>query len=305
MFANTPRIAPRPHNSGHWTIEGCGISQFEAHIHAILDLPIPLSRLRLREPSIMLNILGGKEPTFHLKLVEAAFSHDGTVHLYGKGTGTPGRKMGHITITAPTLSEAEQRMAPLLKIYDEIVGNSKSTTSPKIAPLVGVIMGSDSDLPAMQAGILILEKLEIPHEVRITSAHRTPAFMSSYANTAADRGIKVIIGAAGGAAHLPGMVASQTSLPVIGVPIKASVLDGVDSLYSIVQMPRGVPVATVGIGNSTNAALLAARILGASDERIRGRVDEFAEEHREESLGKDGRLQELGTKEYLETVLKK
>lgn len=101
------------------------------------------------------------------------------------------------------------------------------------------------------------------------------------------------------------MVASQTSLPVIGVPIKASVLDGVDSLYSIVQMPRGVPVATVGIGNSTNAALLAARILGASDERIRGRVDEFAEEHREESLGKDGRLQELGTKEYLETVLKK
>jgi phosphoribosylaminoimidazole carboxylase len=166
-------------------------------------------------------------------------------------------------------------------------------------------MGSDSDLPTMEAGILILEKFSIPHEVRITSAHRTPNFMSDFAAAAADRGIKVIIAAAGGAAHLPGMIASQTPLPVIGVPVKASVVDGVDSLHSIVQMPRGVPVATVGISNSTNAALLAARMLGMEDERIREAVEKHAAASRDESIGKDERLQEMGAKKYIEQVLKK
>jgi phosphoribosylaminoimidazole carboxylase len=301
-------IAPRPHNSGHYTIEGCPMSQYEAHLHAILDLPIPISRLRLREPTIMLNILGGKNPDSHMKLVRDALATDGTVHLYGKGAGTMGRKMGHITITAPTMQEAEVRIAPLIRSFDEIAGNKVNSNSAAIltpTALVAVVMGSDSDLPTMEAGILILEKFSIPHEVRITSAHRTPNFMSDFAAAAADRGIKVIIAAAGGAAHLPGMIASQTPLPVIGVPVKASVLDGVDSLHSIVQMPRGVPVATVGISNSTNAALLAARMLGMEDERIREAVEKHAAASRDESIGKDERLQEMGAKKYIEQVLKK
>jgi phosphoribosylaminoimidazole carboxylase len=284
------------------------MSQYEAHLHAILDLPIPISRLRLREPTIMLNILGGKNPDSHMKLVRDALATDGTVHLYGKGAGTMGRKMGHITITAPTMQEAEVRIAPLIRSFDEIAGNKVNSNSAAIltpTALVAVVMGSDSDLPTMEAGILILEKFSIPHEVRITSAHRTPNFMSDFAAAAADRGIKVIIAAAGGAAHLPGMIASQTPLPVIGVPVKASVLDGVDSLHSIVQMPRGVPVATVGISNSTNAALLAARMLGMEDERIREAVEKHAAASRDESIGKDERLQEMGAKKYIEQVLKK
>jgi phosphoribosylaminoimidazole carboxylase len=301
-------IAPRPHNSGHYTIEGCPMSQYEAHLHAILDLPIPELRLRLREPTIMLNILGGQNPGSHMKLVKDALARDGTVHLYGKGPGTIGRKMGHITITAPTMREAESLIAPLIRSFDEIAGNKLSSDSTNITtptPLVAVVMGSDSDLPTMEAGIVILEKFAIPHEVRITSAHRTPNFMSDFAAKAADRGLKVIIAAAGGAAHLPGMIASQTALPVIGVPVKASVLDGVDSLHSIVQMPRGVPVATVGISNSTNAALLAARMLGMEDERIREAVEKYAAASRDESIGKDEILQEMGTKKYLEQVLRK
>jgi phosphoribosylaminoimidazole carboxylase len=299
-------IAPRPHNSGHYTIEGCPISQYEAHLHAILDLPIPKSRLRLREPTVMLNILGGRKPDSHMRLVEHALTTDGTVHLYGKGDGSFGRKMGHITVTAHSMQEAETSIAPLIQTFNEIEEIETSLVrTQESAPQVAVIMGSDSDLPTMDACILILEKFSIPHEVRITSAHRTPKFMSDFATSAADRGIKVIIAAAGGAAHLPGMVASQTRLPVIGVPVKGSVLDGVDSLHSIVQMPRGVPVATVGIGNSTNAALLAARILGIEDERIAEAVEEYASASREESITKDTKLNELGAKAYLAQVLRK
>ncbi|CAN0463870.1 unnamed protein product, partial [Discosporangium mesarthrocarpum] len=124
-------------------------------------------------------------------------------------------------------------------------------------------MGSDSDLPTMKAAVDILESFGVPHEVTIVSAHRTPERMFSYAKSARSRGIRVIIAGAGGAAHLPGMVAALTPLPVIGVPVKTSTLSGVDSLHSIVQMPRGVPVATVAIGNAMNAGLLAVRILGA------------------------------------------
>jgi 5-(carboxyamino)imidazole ribonucleotide mutase len=132
-------------------------------------------------------------------------------------------------------------------------------------PLVGVIMGSDSDLPVMQAAIDILVDFGVPHEVRIVSAHRTPEVMVDYAKQAADRGLKVIIAGAGGAAHLPGMTASLTPLPVIGVPVPLKQLDGLDSLLSIVQMPGGIPVATVAIGNAKNAGLLAVRMLAASD----------------------------------------
>jgi 5-(carboxyamino)imidazole ribonucleotide mutase len=146
-------------------------------------------------------------------------------------------------------------------------------------PLVAVIMGSASDRPIMDAAVEVLAELEIPYEMRIISAHRTPDWMAQYASEAAARGIQVIIAGAGGAAHLPGMTASKTTLPVIGVPVPTEHLHGLDSLLSIVQMPGGVPVATVAIGRAgaINAALLAARILGLTDPRIRDRVSQRQE----------------------------
>jgi 5-(carboxyamino)imidazole ribonucleotide mutase len=141
------------------------------------------------------------------------------------------------------------------------------------APLVGVIMGSDSDLPVMQGAVDALVEFGVPHEVRVVSAHRTPDVMYEYAHRAAERGLRVIVAGAGGAAHLPGMTASMTSLPVIGVPVPLQQLDGLDSLLSIVQMPDGIPVATVGVGKARNAGLLAVRILGTADEGLRARLD--------------------------------
>ncbi len=141
-------------------------------------------------------------------------------------------------------------------------------------PRVGVVMGSDSDWPVMSGAAQILTDFGVGHEVDVVSAHRMPATMLDYGRTAAGRGLKVIIAGAGGAAHLPGMLAAVTSLPVIGVPVPLKVLDGMDSLLSIVQMPTGVPVATVAIGNSTNAGLLAVRILATSDESLHRQLDD-------------------------------
>lgn len=140
---------------------------------------------------------------------------------------------------------------------------------------VGVIMGSDSDWPTMKAAAEALDEFGVSHEVRVISAHRTPLAMLEYAGTAADRGLKVIIAGAGGAAHLPGMVASATPLPVIGVPVPLKYLDGMDSLMSIVQMPAGIPVATVSIAGARNAGLLAVRILGATNPSLRERLTAF------------------------------
>lgn len=153
-------------------------------------------------------------------------------------------------------------------------------------------MGSDSDLEVMSGAVDILDLFEIPREVRVISAHRSPELMLSYGTEAADRGLEVIIAGAGGAAHLPGMVASVSVLPVIGVPVPLQKLDGLDSLLSIVQMPKGVPVATVAIGNATNAGLLAVRILATSDPRLRDRLDDYRLELREESERKDRRVVE-------------
>jgi 5-(carboxyamino)imidazole ribonucleotide mutase len=144
-----------------------------------------------------------------------------------------------------------------------------------MAPVVGIIMGSDSDWSTMEAAAEALAEFEIPCEGGVVSAHRTVQKMVDYARTAADRGLQVIITGAGGAAHLPGMVAALTPLPVIGVPVPLKYLDGMDSLLSIVQMPAGVPVATVSIGGARNAGLLAARILGAADPVIRKRMSDF------------------------------
>jgi 5-(carboxyamino)imidazole ribonucleotide mutase len=144
-----------------------------------------------------------------------------------------------------------------------------------VAPVVGVIMGSDSDWPTMKAAADALAEFDVSYEVAVVSAHRTVQKMIDYARSAADRGLRVIITGAGGAAHLPGMVAALTPLPVIGVPVPLKYLDGMDSLLSIVQMPAGVPVATVSIGGARNAGLLAVRILGASDETLRTRMVDF------------------------------
>jgi phosphoribosylaminoimidazole carboxylase len=270
-------IAPRPHNSGHYTIEGCGISQYEAHLSAILKLPIHPESTQLATSSTyaaMINLLGDSQADSYLQTAYMAKSIPmARVHLYGKDGARPGRKMGHVTILANSAVELEERVKPLVDFIDQrrAEGESAPCPAPPLprtetqqrldssstpkplpdskaetslsnyidshAPLVAITMGSDSDRFVLADGIRLLEKLQIPHFVTITSAHRTPKRMTNFAEEAVSKGFKVIIAAAGGAAHLPGMIAASTELPVIGVPIKGQALDGMDSLLSIVQMP--------------------------------------------------------------------
>ena len=164
---------------------------------------------------------------------------------------------------------------------------------------VGIIMGSDSDLPVMKAAAEILDELGLEYELTVISAHRTPERMVDYAKAAADRGIDVIIAGAGGAAHLPGMVASLTALPVIGVPVKTSALSGQDSLLSIVQMPKGVPVATVAINNAANAGILAASIIGTADPKVREAVASYKKSLESMVLAKAEKLESRGWQAYL------
>lgn len=166
-------------------------------------------------------------------------------------------------------------------------------------PIIGIIMGSDSDLPVMQQAAKVLDYFQIPYECTIVSAHRTPDRLYQYSKEAEKRGVKVIVAGAGGAAHLPGMVASITTLPVIGVPIKTSTLQGVDSLYSIVQMPPGIPVATMAINGSKNAALLAAQIVGIENQEIREKVRQYKNELAKSVEEKATRLEEKGYEAYL------
>lgn len=172
-----------------------------------------------------------------------------------------------------------------LRVLNEISGEG---------PLVGVVMGSDSDWPVLEAAHSVLNEFGIAHEVRVISAHRTPDDMLAYADEAQSRGLKVLIAAAGGAAHLPGMIASATSLPVIGVPVNITKLDGLDAFLSIAQMPRGVPVATVGIDNAANAALLAVRILASLDsslgDRLLSRLTDFRAKSRVKVAAADARI---------------
>ncbi|BAY51561.1 phosphoribosylaminoimidazole carboxylase catalytic chain [Thermostichus vulcanus NIES-2134] len=167
-------------------------------------------------------------------------------------------------------------------------------------PLVAIVMGSDSDLPTMQGAIAICERFRIPHEVAILSAHRTPLAMAEFAQHAHQRGLKVIIAGAGGAAHLPGMIASLTPLPVIGVPVPSRHLQGVDSLYSIVQMPAGIPVATVAIGNAQNAGLLAVQLLASHDPTLLEQVIAYRQELAATVTAKNQKLQTLGASAYLQ-----
>lgn len=327
LFVN--EVAPRPHNSGHLFIEAVPcMSQFKAHLYSILDILPSSIKLRPRvESAIMLNILGGAQENSHDELVEMTNASqnenaDVFLHLYGK-TSRPGRKIGHITITnyAPR-GNTQQLIAPLEEEVDRIrqdrleasfaqatpldtakappsSTNLSSSSRDTKNPLVVVTMGSDSDLPVLKAAFDELERFSVPYDFTITSAHRTPHRMVELGRSAAARGIRVLIAAAGGAAHLPGMLASETTVPVIGVPVKATHLDGLDSILSMVQMPRGCPVGVVGINNSKNAALLAIKILGSSDEGYSSAMLSHMEEMSKEVEAKDAKLRDLGWKEYM------
>lgn len=168
-----------------------------------------------------------------------------------------------------------------------------------IMPKVGIVMGSDSDMPIMAQAADFLDKMGIDYEMTIISAHREPDLFFNYAKSAEEKGFKVIIAGAGKAAHLPGMCAALFPMPVIGIPMKTSDLGGVDSLYSIVQMPSGIPVATVAINGGKNAGILAAKILATSDPELLAKLKAYSEEMKNEVVGKDEKLQKLGHKEYL------
>jgi phosphoribosylaminoimidazole carboxylase len=276
----------------------------------------------------MLNLLGASnEMADLLPCVNAALTTPGArVHLYGKAACRAGRKMGHVTLVADSDAALAARLRPLLLALpgtSEVEADLHAPVAPSAGsgkasahPLVGVIMGSDSDLPVMLAAARALERFGVPYELTIVSAHRTPDRMLAYARGAAPRGVRVIIAGAGGAAHLPGMVAALTPLPVIGVPVKGSSLDGVDSLHSIVQMPvrvipcfslpcrltrvqRGIPVATVAINGGLNAGLLAVRILSAGMPHLVGAMDAYMREMEGEVLAKVEKLADVGWEDYV------
>ncbi|GBE85451.1 Phosphoribosylaminoimidazole carboxylase [Sparassis crispa] len=303
-------IAPRPHNSGHYTIEACETSQYENHLRAILSLPLGSTALKVPSAA-MLNIIGTSSNMSEIStLAHHALTVPGArVHLYGKSECRKGRKMGHVTLVANSDGELRARVRTLLEWLpsggdvDEV--NSYAPLPPLPGsghshpqPLVGIIMGSDSDLPVMLPAARVLDRFNVAYELTIVSAHRTPDRMVEYAHSAASRGLRVIIAGAGGAAHLPGMVAAMTPLPVIGVPVKGSSLDGVDSLHSIVQMPRGIPVATVAINNGMNAGLLAVRILASGMPDLADAMSVYMKNMESEVLTKVGRLEEVGWENY-------
>lgn len=291
-------IAPRPHNSGHYTIEACETDQFEQHLRAVCGLPLGGCDLRVGA-SLMVNVLGAASATedaSYAQLRKCLTVPGAIPHFYGKSGGVrAGRKLGHFTLVANSVRELAERAITI----DPAIAANAGISAAVTAPVVGIVMGSDSDLPTMAAAAEMLEKFSVPYELSIVSAHRTPGRMYEYAQSAVGRGIKVIIAGAGGAAHLPGMIAALTPLPVIGVPVKTSTLNGQDSLLSIVQMPRGVPVATVAIGNSTNAGLLAVRMLG---DKYVAAMGEFLEAQRVEVDGKINKMEQQGWKTYMRNM---
>jgi phosphoribosylaminoimidazole carboxylase len=305
-------IAPRPHNTGHYTQEACYVSQFENHLRAVCNLPLGSTQMKV-PVAAMVNVLGSETMSTTMESSNAALlMENAAVHWYGKLECRMGRKMGHINLTAHTEEELDINLLKLLDIEGidtSIISNricQGSSTTPSTvttkSPLVGVIMGSHSDLPTMKAAVNILQHFRIPYEVDIVSAHRTPDKLMSYARTASHRGLRVIIAGAGGAAHLPGMVAAMTPLPVIGVPVQTSTLSGIDSLYSIVQMPKGVPVATVAIGNATNAGLLAVRILSTHQYDLRQHMVQYQTAMKETVEEVSAKLIRLGSDAFLEQM---
>ena len=303
-------LAMRPHNSGHWSMDGAVTGQFEQHLRAVLDWPLG-STDAVAGAAVMKNVLGGEnEDLFSAYPQAMAAEPRAKIHTYGKSV-RPGRKIGHVnavggadevqrlrrtaTRAAGILRDGEDRGLPL---------NDRRVAAPWGAvprhqgesPLVGLVMGSDSDWATMRAAAEALEELGVPYEADVVSAHRMPTEMLEYGRTVHERGLRVVIAGAGGAAHLPGMLASVTPLPVIGVPVALKTLDGMDSLLSIVQMPAGVPVATVSINGARNAGLLAARVLGSapgtSAGELRDRLQSFAAELSEAAHRKGSSLRE-------------
>lgn len=305
-------IAPRVHNSGHHTIEACATSQFEQHLRAVLGWPLGEASLVVGA-SAMRNVLGETDDAEGARIASTLMHNSLSVplvssHWYGKDGVRTGRKVGHLTAISSSISDATARLRALesgastddvdalLPVPDAL---GSSAQAEQATSAVGIIMGSESDLQTMAPAADALEQLGIQVEVTVVSAHRTPDRMAEYARSAAHRGLAAIIAGAGGAAHLPGMVAAQTSLPVIGVPVPLRMLDGMDSLLSIVQMPRGVPVATVAIGNAWNAGLLAARIVGSFDYRVRKRLSEQMEASSERVLETAHKLETQGWRQWL------
>jgi len=251
----------------------------------------------------VVNVLGAKTGTSEdtMKGSNAALSIPrATVHWYGKSGCRAGRKVGHINLTADSHGELDKSLGQLLELED--IPESVIPGGLGKSPLVGIVMGSHSDLPTMQAAVDIMKEFNIPYEVDIVSAHRTPDKLCSYSRSAASRGLQVIIAGAGGAAHLPGMVAAMTPLPVVGVPIKTSTLNGIDSLLSIVQMPRGIPVATVAIGNAMNAGLLAVRCLCGSRPELRLQMEAYQKVMKEKVDAVSESLTLLGSDKFLELM---
>ncbi|GKY95581.1 hypothetical protein MPSEU_000519400 [Mayamaea pseudoterrestris] len=292
-------VAPRPHNTGHYTQDACVTSQFENHLRAVCGLPLGSTEMVV-EAAAMVNILGSRSGTMEdtIKSTNAAMHMPrAVVHWYSKSY-VAGRKMGHINLTGHSHAEIDGFLGELLAL-EAIPKTLLPGGTLESIPLVGIVMGSDSDLPTMSAAVDVLKKFGVAFEVDIVSAHRTPDKLMEYSRTAEARGLRVIVAGAGGAAHLPGMLASMTPLPVIGVPVRTSTLSGVDSLYSIVQMPRGIPVATVAIGNAMNAGLLAVRVLSTSRPELRRKMMEYQLELKDMVLEKSSNLLHLGSEEYL------
>lgn len=315
-------VAPRPHNSGHYTIESCYVSQYEQHLRCVLGLPLGDPSMKV-PAAVMYNLLGESEgeegfALAHQTMRRAMAIPGASVHWYEKPEIRKQRKMGHITIVGPTIETVRSRMDWIIN-GNGLNGDfreqrpaipsalSNSATLAERAPEVdqtssadvGIIMGSDSDLPVMMRAAEILQSFDVSYELTVVSAHRTPDRMVNYAQNAHKRGMKVIIAGAGGAAHLPGMVASMTPLPVIGVPVKGTSTDGLDALLSIVQMPRGIPVATVAIQNATNAGLLAVRMLGVETPELVKKMTSYQNNLKDMVLETAERLEKVGWQEYL------
>ncbi|RUP83206.1 5-(carboxyamino)imidazole ribonucleotide synthase [Kocuria sp. HSID17582] len=305
-------LAMRPHNSGHWSMDGSVTGQFEQHLRAVLDWPLGATDV-VAEAAVMKNFLGGDNQDL-FAAYPAAMSAEprAKIHNYGKSV-RPGRKIGHVNVVGDAheltaLREIATHAASILRDGEDrharptAVDSGGTTTWGAVpaaqtgVPLVGLVMGSDSDWATMRAAAQALEELGVPYEADVVSAHRMPSEMLEYGRTAHERGLRVIIAGAGGAAHLPGMLASVTPLPVIGVPVALKTLDGMDSLLSIVQMPAGVPVATVSINGARNAGLLAARVLGSasstSAQQLRDRLQHVAAELSEAAHRKGSALRE-------------
>lgn len=310
-------VAPRPHNSGHYSIEACATCQYENHLRAVLGWPLGSGELVVGA-AVMINVLGAASgpagaAAAHRLLSAALATPGASAHWYGK-EAQPKRKCGHITVVGTTGADVDAKLQHIRAASAAgdaaaaggashaaaLAATVAAVTAPRpVLPLVGIIMGSDSDLPCMAAAAEALEEFGIACEVTVVSAHRTPDRLLEYSRSAAARGLRCIIAGAGGAAHLPGMVAAMTPLPVIGVPVPLKHLDGMDSLFSIVQMPKGVPVATVAVGNAANAGLLAARIIGASDASVLAQMEVYQEDMRHTVEAKAAKLEAGGYRKYL------